>query len=65
MFCPFCRSSFDAPEDGGKCPNCGAKYSSMGQWTKGPFPSNSGNGHHETGSDAGEDDILLNELDGN
>jgi hypothetical protein len=63
MFCPFCRLSFDAPEDGGICPNCGAKYNSMGEWKKGSSSPVIDDGHHETGSDASEGDFVLNEME--
>lgn len=34
MFCPFCNLSFDECEDGGECPDCGAKYDFTDHWTK-------------------------------
>jgi hypothetical protein len=60
MFCPFCGSSFDGFDDGGTCPDCGAKYDYTGSWTKGVISDD--DGHHETGSDAGEGDVLIGEM---
>ena len=66
MYCSKCN--WDYPTDPnfelfgeGICPGCGAKYSVSG--------SNSiqtdDDGHHETGSDAGEGDALLNDITDN
>jgi len=60
MFCPFCCLSFDGYEDRGSCPDCGAEYDYTGNWTKGRISDD--DGHHETGSDAGEGDVLLDEM---
>ena len=63
MYCPFCSSSFDGPDDGGQCPYCAAKYDHLGEWKKGAASAFSDNGHHETGSDASEGDYLLYEME--
>jgi len=60
MYCPFCSLSFDGSEDGGNCPDCGAEYDYTGSWKKGEIVDD--DGHHETGSDAGEGDALLDEM---
>ena len=60
MYCPFCSLSFDGYDDGGECPDCGAKYDYTGHWTKGIVTDD--DGHHETGSDAGEGDMLLDDM---
>jgi len=57
MYCSHCNWDFPTDPDfelsgGGTCPGCGSKYGA----------SDDG-GHHETGSDGGEGDILLDEMD--
>ena len=62
MYCPFCSLTFDGPEDGGSCPDCGSEYDYTGRWNKGNI---SDDGHHETGADAGEGDVLLDDMTDN
>jgi len=63
MYCPFCFSSFDGPDDGGKRPYCAAKYNHFGEWEKRSSSAFSDNGHHERGSDAIEGDYSLFEIE--
>jgi hypothetical protein len=64
MYCSHCNWDYPSDPDfelsgEGTCPGCGAKYSVKGTWSD---DVNDDDGHHETGSDAGEGDRLLYEM---
>jgi len=65
MYCSRCKWDYPTDPDfelsgGGTCPECGAKYGVTGDYSG---TMNDDDGHHETGSDAGEGDMLLDEMD--
>jgi hypothetical protein len=63
MYCSKCNWDYPTDPDfeltgGGICPGCGNKYGVTG----GSAIQGDDDGHHETGSDAGESDVQLYDI---